>query len=252
MITHRLARSFIAPVFVSSGLDALRHPEGRAETAGPVTKWIAGTLRLPDDPVLLVRINGAVQLAAGSMLAAGRMPRLASVALASSLVPTTIAGHAYWGEDEPQKRAQQRTQLMKNMAMLGGLLLAATDKDGAPSLSWTAKRAARRTQARAAGAMTYAAHAVHSGPTLLESGRSALNHLGGQLSEQISGLAGDTATVLSDRADRAMRVGSHLASAGMDRSAHLAEAGAARTSHLGSLLSESVSHLADAIADKVH
>jgi uncharacterized membrane protein YphA (DoxX/SURF4 family) len=73
------------------------------------------------------------------------MPRLAALALAGTLVPTTIAGHRFWEIDNPQQRSAQRIHFLKNLSMLGGLLLAATDREGRPSLSWRARRAADRT-----------------------------------------------------------------------------------------------------------
>ena len=43
------------------------------------------------------------------------------------MIPTTLAGHSYWTHDDPAARAQQRTQFHKNLAMIGGLLLAVLD-----------------------------------------------------------------------------------------------------------------------------
>jgi uncharacterized membrane protein YphA (DoxX/SURF4 family) len=110
-----------------------------ASTVGP---QLAEPLGLPDDPETLVKINGAVQVGAGVLLAMGRLPRVASLALAGSLVPTTLAGHRFWEETDERKRASQRIQFFKNAAMLGGLLLAAVDTEGRPSVSWRARRAA--------------------------------------------------------------------------------------------------------------
>jgi putative oxidoreductase len=68
-----------------------------------------------------------VQVVAGTMLALGRAPRLSALALAGSLIPTTLAGHAYWAIEDPAERKIQRIQFHKNMAMIGGLLLAVLD-----------------------------------------------------------------------------------------------------------------------------
>ena len=64
---------------------------------------------------------------AGGMLAAGILPRLAASALAGSTVLTTIGGHRFWEAGDPQERGMQRTQFLKNAAILGGLLLTALD-----------------------------------------------------------------------------------------------------------------------------
>jgi putative oxidoreductase len=83
---------------------------------------------LPEDDELVVRFNAGVQVAAGAMLAMGKAPRLSALALAASLVPTTLAGHAYWAIEDPEVRKIQRIQFHKNMAMIGGLLFAALDQ----------------------------------------------------------------------------------------------------------------------------
>jgi len=43
-------------------------------------------------------------------------------------VPTTLAGHRFWEATDEKERAMQRIQFMKNMAMLGGLLLVVTER----------------------------------------------------------------------------------------------------------------------------
>ena|SRR5689334_20876648 len=118
-----LARPLMAGIFVSGGLDAFRNPEPKAPKAEAVAPHIAAPLGLPEDTVTLVRINGAAQVVAGTLLALGRFPRLSALVLAASLVPTTLAGHRFWDEPDPRTQAQQRIHFLKNMAMLGGLLL---------------------------------------------------------------------------------------------------------------------------------
>ena len=69
-----------------------------------------------------------LMVAGGTLLALGIAPRLSAVALACSLIPTTLAGHSYWAIEDPAARKQQRIQFHKNLAMLGGLLLAVIDE----------------------------------------------------------------------------------------------------------------------------
>jgi uncharacterized membrane protein YphA (DoxX/SURF4 family) len=132
----------LASMFILGGVDSLSNPGPKVGKAKDVGHALAGPLGLPDDPETLIRINGAVQVGAGALLAMGKLPRLASCALAASLVPTTLAGHRFWEEDDARARASQRIQFFKNLSMLGGLLLAAVDMEGRPSLSWKAHRAA--------------------------------------------------------------------------------------------------------------
>jgi uncharacterized membrane protein YphA (DoxX/SURF4 family) len=131
---RRIARPLLAAVFVSSGVDVLRHPESRAKLAEPVASKLAKPLGLPEDTLQLVKINAAVQVGAGALLAIGKTPRLAALVLSGSIIPTTLAGHRFWEETEPARRAQQRIHFLKNLGLLGGLLLAAFDTARKPSL----------------------------------------------------------------------------------------------------------------------
>jgi putative oxidoreductase len=142
MLVRRLARPMLAAVFVAGGADTLKAPRGRAELAEPVAVPLARRLPapLPEDPVALVRLNAAVQVAAGLALATGRLPRVAAAVLAASLVPTTLAGHRFW-EADPAARKQQQLHFTKNVAILGGLLIAAADTGGRPSVAWRARHA---------------------------------------------------------------------------------------------------------------
>jgi uncharacterized membrane protein YphA (DoxX/SURF4 family) len=144
----------LGSVFAIQGLDTLRNAERVAPLAEPVVQPLSEKVAaVPDSTEQAVRINGAVQLAGGTLLAIGWVPRLAALAIAGSLVPTTLAGHRFWEADEPQTRKQQKIQFLKNMSMLGGLLLAAADTSGRPSLAWRSRHAAhdvRRSSAVAA------------------------------------------------------------------------------------------------------
>jgi putative oxidoreductase len=122
------ARALLAYVFASSGLATLRDPTRATQIASSTLDPICRGLPEPVTPTLLVRVNAAVHLSAGTLLATGRLPRLAAGALAVSLVPTTAAGHAFWKMDDPTPRAQQRIHFAKNLAIIGALLLVATSE----------------------------------------------------------------------------------------------------------------------------
>jgi putative oxidoreductase len=145
-LTRRVARPLLAASFISGGVDTLRNPEPRVAMAETVAPKVAEPLPLPNDPDQLVKINAVVPVVAGILLAIGRLPRFAACALAGSLVPTTLAGHRFWEEDDPARRHQQQIHFFKNLGLLGGLVLAAADTGGAPSLGWRARRAARRVR----------------------------------------------------------------------------------------------------------
>ena len=122
------ARVLTGSTYALLGYDALRTPGGRVDLAGPTLASVRRIVPLPEDDELVVRGNAALQVAAGTLLALGAAPRLSALALFGSMVPTTVAGHAYWTQEDPAIRNVQRIQFHKNMAMLGGLLFAVLDR----------------------------------------------------------------------------------------------------------------------------
>ncbi|MEV0523145.1 DoxX family protein [Streptomyces sp. NPDC050439] len=175
-VLRKCARPLLASVFLSGGFSTLRNPKRVAPAAEPVAVPLSSKIsRLPQDPERLVRINGAVQLGAGAMLATGRVPRVAALALAGSLVPTTLAGHAWWKEEDPERRAAQRTQFIKNLSLLGGLLLAAADTHGKPSLAYRGRSAAKSGATRGRSAVKSGAH---RGRGAAEAGRRVAGNAG--------------------------------------------------------------------------
>jgi uncharacterized membrane protein YphA (DoxX/SURF4 family) len=155
-IAHVVARPLLAGVFVYSGIDALRSPGKKVGVASPVLEPLERATGM-DGPTL-VKINAGAQVVAGACLALGILPRPAAAVLALSLVPTTLAGHRPWEHDDPQARGAQTIQVLKNGAVLGGLLYAATSTGGRPSLPWRAKRAARKLAASSVDTIDHIRH----------------------------------------------------------------------------------------------
>jgi uncharacterized membrane protein YphA (DoxX/SURF4 family) len=140
----------LALVFVIQGFETLRHPEAVSPLAEPVVRAAAERVpALPAETEQAVRINGAVQMIAGSLLAVGRFPRLSALAIAATLAPTTYAGHRFWEAEDEQERTHQRIHFLKNLSMAGGLLICAADTSGRPSLAWRSQHAVRATRSRA-------------------------------------------------------------------------------------------------------
>ena len=148
LIRHT-ARLMLSSMFLAGGIDAVLNAAPKVPVAEDVAGRSAAPLPgLPEQNTeLLIRVNGLVQVAAGALLALGRLPRLAALALAASLVPTTLAGHRFWEQREEGQRQQQQVHFLKNVSMFGGLLLAALDTEGRPGLAWRARHATEHASA---------------------------------------------------------------------------------------------------------
>ena len=144
------ARTMLASYFVVSGLKAVRDPESLVPAAEPLVDGVVPTVQrfapeqvaglLPTDAKTWVRINGALELVGGIALATGKGRRLGAALLALSLVPTTIGKYPFWSRSDPAERAADRDHFLKNVSLLGGVLIASRDTEGRPSLGYRAHK----------------------------------------------------------------------------------------------------------------
>ncbi|MFJ8772207.1 DoxX family protein [Streptomyces microflavus] len=160
-VLRRVARPLLASKFIRDGYAAVRNPvprdsSGRTGNDPGVVRLASRVSFLPDDPEQLARVQGAVQLGAGVLLALGRAPRLASAALAVTLVPAALAAYSDGAAEDPEERSARRAELLANVSLLGGLLIAAADTHGKPSLAFRTRHAA----GHASDALAHRAHAV--------------------------------------------------------------------------------------------
>ena len=278
MLVRRIARPLLSTFFIAGGIDALRDPAQRAAKAAPlidkakasplVDKSIAGlpgaiAQKLPAEPLALVKINAAIQIGGGVLLASGRAPRLASLALAGSLVPTTLASHDFWNETDPSSRAMQRASFLKNVSLLGGLIIAAVDTEGKPSLGWRGRRAAKKAQASISAALPLVSTHDHTSDRV-EQALAVASERGSELVEaakthgtewlelakdrgsDFAGIAGKRAAEVSEVAKEhwpdirkaAQKRGYELAEAARERGIELAESASKRSGELAELAFE--------------
>jgi uncharacterized membrane protein YphA (DoxX/SURF4 family)/vacuolar-type H+-ATPase subunit H len=149
MLIRRIARPLLSAVFIGQGIETLRNPKVTVEAAEPA---MAALRTLPDpvgsnvpsDPETAARMNAAVQLGGGLLLATGKMPRIASAALAFTVIPGSLGAHLFWNESDPERKAQKRRDLLTDLSLLGGLIIASADTAGKPSLGWRGRQAAGR------------------------------------------------------------------------------------------------------------
>jgi putative oxidoreductase len=223
-ISRRIARPMLASMFIAGGLDAIQSPEGKVKAAAAVTEPLKARFPLlPEDAATLVRLNGIVQVGAGGLLALGKFRRLAAWALVASVIPTTYAGHRFWEEVDEETRAQQRVHFLKNLGLLGGLVLAAVDTEGAPSLGWRARRRAGQvTTAIGAGRAASGSRAQHTSAAVSEVGRKA-----GRRANAAAGKGRRAGRKANKAAQRA----GHHANEAAQRAGHHANEAAQRAGH---------------------
>lgn len=149
VLIRRIARPLLSAAIVGEGVNALRRAEERAEER---TEFES-----------LVRVNAALQIGVGAMLASGRLPRLSSTALSGSVLPTMLNSYAFWDEQDPIIRAVKRAGFLKSLGLLGGLMIAAVDTEAKPSMGWRARRAAKRASASLSGAESTTGEALSDG-----------------------------------------------------------------------------------------
>jgi putative oxidoreductase len=110
-----IGRAFLGALFLVSGLFKI---VGFAGVAG----WMASS-GLPAAEVLLVATI-AIEVIAGLLLVIGWQARRAALVLAVFLVPVTVVFHGFWNADAAHFN-EQLTAFLKNLAILGGMLLVA-------------------------------------------------------------------------------------------------------------------------------
>ena len=134
------ARSMLASYFVINGLKAVRNPAAFADEAASVFDKVLPAARrllpseaasfLPTDTTGVARVLGIAQIAGGLSLATGIGRRCGAALLALTMVPRVVTNN-------PVKAASDdRARLGADVALLGGVALAAMDTEGQPNLAW--------------------------------------------------------------------------------------------------------------------
>jgi uncharacterized membrane protein YphA (DoxX/SURF4 family) len=254
----------LSAVFISRGVDALRSPKPAADATRPTLEGLSklpdpvGT-NVPSNAETVARVNAAVQIGGGLLLATGKLPRLASAALALSVVPGSLGGHTFWTESDPQRKTDERRAFLTDISLIGGLIIAAADTEGKPSLGWRGRRAAHKvsdavTAALPAGAATGGALADsalaervgHGLQVGAERGRE-LAHVARERGAEFADVARERAPVLAEAArERA----AELAEVARERAPVLAEAARERAAELAEVARERGTEWAEVARDR--
>jgi len=112
-----------------------------------ITDWSGTAAHMEKESMTAIPVflTGAIVLEIGGALSVlvGCWARLGASALIVFLVPTTLIFHDFWTYDGPE-RLQQMIQFMKNLAIIGGLLMVAAFGPGGYSIDQ--RRRARETR----------------------------------------------------------------------------------------------------------
>jgi uncharacterized membrane protein YphA (DoxX/SURF4 family) len=241
MLIRRIARPMLSAVFISRGVDALRSPKPAADAARPTLEGLSklpdpvGT-NVPSNAETVARINAAVQIGGGLLLATGKLPRFASAALALSVVPGSLGGHTFWSESDPARKAEERRAFITDVSLIGGLIIAAVDTEGKPSLGWRGRRAAQKVSGAVTAALPVGAAA---GGALADSALAEkVGHglqVGAERSRELAHVAGERG---AEFAQVARERGAELAEVARERAPVLAEAARERGAELAEVARE--------------
>jgi uncharacterized membrane protein YphA (DoxX/SURF4 family) len=225
MLIRRIARPLLSVVFIGQGVDSLLNPKPAAEAAAPT---VSGLQALPDpigssipsDPQTFAQINAAVQIGGGLLLATGKMPRIASAALAFTVLPANLGAHMFWNETDPERKAEKRQAFLTDLSLLGGLMIASADTGGKPSLGWRGRQAAERISEAVSSALPGSQDTLDA--DLGELGEKIVRGLqvGAERGRELASTAAEKGAPL---AEAALERGRELASTAAEKSAPLAE-----------------------------
>jgi putative oxidoreductase len=119
-----LGRILLSAIFLLSGANKFM--------AWEQTTQYMESKGLPAAPVLLP-VAAAAEIAGGLSLLLGLWARLGAIGLIAFLVPTTAIFHGFWALEGAEQQAQM-IQFLKNLAIMGGLLLVAAFGPGGCSV----------------------------------------------------------------------------------------------------------------------
>jgi len=224
MLFRRIARPLLSAVFIGQGIDSLLNPKQAAEAAAPTVDGLRALpdpvgSSIPSDPQTFAQINAAVQIGGGLLLATGRAPRIASAALAFTVLPANLGAHMFWSESDPQIKAEKRREFLTDLSLLGGLMIASADTAGKPSLGWRGRRAAERLSERVSSALpgsddTFEAELGELGEKIVQG-----LQIGAERGRELASTAAERG---APYAEAALERGRELASTAAEKSAPLA------------------------------
>ena len=150
-----IARPLIASSFVFSGVDRLRNAGTTAPQLKPVlagvSKVVPSAASVTSNEKLVGQVLGATQVGAALLLGIGRFSRVAALLLTVTATVNTLVDYRSADASTAEGKKARRSQLLKNLSLIGAVLLAAVDTNGRPGLAWRAGHLASGARRSAGG-----------------------------------------------------------------------------------------------------
>ena len=142
-----------ASYFIVKGTNSAMKPDSFVEDAEPVTDRLLPLVQralpasvgayIPEDTKTLVRATGAAQAFGGLGMATGLARRTGAGVVAATMIPHVLASIPDKSSPKDERTAA-RAVLLRNVALLGGAMMASRDTAGRPSLAGRAADTQRR------------------------------------------------------------------------------------------------------------
>jgi putative oxidoreductase len=132
-VIYPVGRALLGALFFISGVNKIL-----------AFSYVAGWMASSGVPAssLLLAVTIAIEVLGGLLLIIGYRARLAALVIALFLIPVTVVFHAFWSADAASFQ-NQLTQFLKNLAIVGGMLLVIERESAATSSRSTAAGAFR-------------------------------------------------------------------------------------------------------------
>ena len=118
-----IGRMCLATVFVSSAMDKFHPPAKELQQID--------ALKLPESPKTLATLAGTYEMIGAASLTTGLFSRTSAVLLAGFLGAISMAELNFWSSKAPPEAiAAQKDAFVANVAIIGGLIYAATEGPG--------------------------------------------------------------------------------------------------------------------------
>lgn len=152
-IVRFVARPMLASSLIASGVARFKDCANTGEQLRPVLdragKTVPSVKPVTSNAPMVAMVVSGTQIGAASLLAIGKLSRFAAALLVGTSVLNTIVEYRSAAGSTKEEKAQRRNQLLKNVSLVGAVMIASVDTNGRPGLAWRAEHFAQDTRKNA-------------------------------------------------------------------------------------------------------